>query len=94
MREYETVLIIDPNFKTENVEETITKFTDLLKENKGRLGKIDKWGRRKLAYPISGHSDGFYVVIGFKGGDKTLKEIDRALKLTDEVIRFRIIRRD
>ena len=94
MRDYETVVIMDPNFKTEAIEQTISKFTDLLTANKGKVGKIDKWGRRKLAYPISGHTDGFYIIISFKGGDKTLKELDRTLKLTDEVIRYRTIRRD
>ncbi|MFQ5574798.1 MAG: 30S ribosomal protein S6 [Terriglobia bacterium] len=92
MRDYETVVIVKPTLETEAVDSAVSKVADLVKANKGRITKIDKWGRKKLAYAIEGHTDGFYAIITFKGGEATLAELDRAGKLMDEVIRLRTVR--
>jgi len=89
---YEVMCVINADLDKETTEKTIEKVEDLIKKNKGKVEKVDKWGRRKLAYPIDGHKDGFYAVITFKGNNKTVAELDRVLKLTGEIIRFMIVR--
>jgi len=92
MRSYEVMCIIDTDLDKETTEKTVEKVENLIKKNKGKIEKTDKWGRRKLAYPIDKRKDGFYTVVGFKGDNKTIAELDRVLKLTGEIIRFMIIR--
>jgi small subunit ribosomal protein S6 len=83
--------ILNADLDKEATEKTIEKVEDLIKKNKGKVEKVDKWGRRKLAYPIDGHKDGFYTLITFRGDYKTVAELDRVLKLTGEIIRFMIV---
>ncbi len=92
MRGYEVMCILDADLDKETTEKVIEKVENLIKKNGGKVEKVDKWGRRKLAYLIDGHKDGFYTVIVFKGENKTVAELDRVLKLTGEIIRFMIVR--
>jgi len=94
MHFYEAMLIIDPNLDSESVEKVIDKFENLIKKHKGVVEKVDKWGRRKLAYPIKGRSDGVYAVFYFKVDTALIRELDRILRISDEVLRFQIVRRE
>ena len=93
MRNYEVMCILDADLDKEATDKTIEKVEDLIKKNKGKVDKVDRWGRRKLAYLINKHKDGFYVVINFKGENKTIDELNRVLKLTGEILRFMIVRK-
>ncbi len=92
MRDYEVMCIVDADLDKEASEKAIEKVQDLIKKNKGKVENVDIWGRRKLAYLIDRHKDGFYVVISFKGENQTIEELDRVLKLTGDIIRFMIVR--
>jgi small subunit ribosomal protein S6 len=92
MRTYEVMFILDADLDKEANEKAIEKVQELIKKNDGKVENVDRWGRRKLAYLIDKHKDGFYVVITFKGESKTINELDRVLKLTGEIIRFMIVR--
>ena len=92
MRGYEVMFILDADLDKETTEKTIEKVESLIKKNKGKIEKVDKWGRRKLTYLIDWHKDGFYTLIVFKGNNKTVAELNRVLKLTSEIIRFIIVR--
>jgi small subunit ribosomal protein S6 len=94
MHPYETLFVIDPTLDDEAVESTIAKFEDLIKKHKGTVDKTDRWGKKRLAYEIRGHNDGFYVVIDFTADADTVTELDRVLHITDPVIRSMIIRAD
>ncbi len=94
MRNYETMLIVDPDLEIEVIGKAISKFEDLIKKHKGEIEKTDKWGRRKMAYPIEGRSDGYYAIIYFKANTPLIRELDRVLNISDEVLRFIILRRD
>lgn len=93
MRNYEVMCILNADLDKETNEKAIEKVEDLIKKNKGTVDKVDRWGRRKLAYQIDDHKDGFYVVIYFKGENKTIAELDRVLKLTGDIVRFMIVRK-
>ncbi|MDD2401940.1 MAG: 30S ribosomal protein S6 [Clostridia bacterium] len=94
MRDYEMVVIVKTNLEEEATNAVIEKITNLINNNGGELAKIDKWGKRRLAYEINDLAEGIYYLVNFKGIPETVKEIDRVLKITDEVIRFMIIRKD
>lgn len=94
MRSYETMLIIDPDLENEIIEKTVSKFENLIKKHKGEIEKTEKWGKRKMAYPIAGRPDGYYAIIYFKANTDFVSELDRVLRISDEVLRFMILRRD
>lgn len=94
MRDYETMLIVDPMLEEDATEAVIGRFSDVIEKNGGKVEKIDRWGKRKLAYPINGHAEGYYAIITFKGENKTVDELDRVFKIADEIVRHMIVRRE
>lgn len=94
MRGYELVVIIRPDLDDEATEAVIEKVRSMIENNGGEVGKIDKWGKRRLAYEIKDLRDGFYVVIKFKGEVAVSAELDRVLKITDPVLRHMIVREE
>jgi small subunit ribosomal protein S6 len=94
MRDYEVMLIIRPDLDEEKTEATITKFTGLLETQGATEVKLDKWGKRRLAYEIDDQREGFYAVINFKSGSPAVHELERVLKITDEVLRHLVVRQE
>jgi len=94
LRNYELVFIASPDLDDEGVETTINKYTDVIDNQGGELVKIDKMGKRRLAYEIKDFKEGFYVVVYLKGGSDVINELDRVLKIDDNIIRHIIIRHD
>lgn len=92
MRDYEVMLLISPGLEKEAVEKVTAKTTDLIKKNKGEVKKVNPWGKRSLAYPVAAQSDAHYVMVDFKGENKTVSELNRVLHITDEVLKFMIVR--
>lgn len=90
MKKYELIYIL----RTDTDDETKQKIQDKLKgiiETNGDVEAVDVWGNRKLAYQIQKLSDGYYVLVKFNAGSEVPKEIDRNLKIMDQVIRHMII---
>ncbi len=94
MNPYETMFIIDPTLEEDAVESTIARFEDLIKKHKGKITNLERWGKRRLAYEIRGHEEGFYVLIDFTADADTVAELNRVLHITDAVIRSMIVRAD
>lgn len=93
MNHYEVMFIIDSILEDEKKESTIETVKGII-EADGEVGKIDVWGMRKLAYPIQKKNDGYYVVIEFTAKPELPKELDRRLRISDNVIRHIIINKD
>ena len=93
MREYEIMAILDPEAEEQTVAGVVDRITQILSDREGEVSNVDRWGRRKLAYEINRKSEGNYVLVVFKSEPEALAELDRALNLADEVIRFKIIRK-
>ncbi len=74
-------------------EVLVKKFDDLLAANGATVEKTDRWGKKRLAYEIKDFVDGIYVLVTFQGDGKTVKELDRVMKITDEILRHMIIRK-
>ncbi|HEY3375224.1 MAG TPA: 30S ribosomal protein S6 [Candidatus Aquicultor sp.] len=92
MRNYECMIILEPTLEAEAIDALITRFSDLVNNNGGKLENINKWGRRRLAYQIGQNNEGYYTIMTFQGENQTIDELDRVLKITDGVIRHMIVR--
>ena len=86
MTNYEVLFIIDPALEDEKKEATVEAVKEIISAE-GEVGNVDVWGMRKLAYPIQKKSEGYYVVIEFKAEPTLPKELDRRLKISDNVMR-------
>ena len=93
MTNYEVLFIIDPALEDEKKEATIEAVKEIIAAD-GEVGNVDVWGMRKLAYPIKKKSEGYYVVIEFKGQPTLPKELDRRLKISDNIMRHLIDNKD
>lgn len=94
VRPYELMLVLKPDLEEEPLAVLITKFQEIITAQGGEVVKTDQWGKRKLAYDIGGHSEGFYVVIDFQSETGAAAELERVLKITDEVLRHLLVRTD
>lgn len=91
-RPYEVVLIIDSGLDEEIIKATVDKATDLIKNQGGLVGRIDKWGRRRFSYELKNKWEGYYAVVELDAEPAVVAELDRVLSITDEVLRHKIMR--
>ena len=91
MREYEVMLILPPDADESVVATTVDRIRRTIADAGGEVGNIDRWGRRRFAYEIDKQTEGYYVVVAFKADPAVLAELDRALSLADEVVRFKVV---
>ncbi len=93
MTKYEMLYILDTSLTDEVKESIITKFEDLVKNNGGVVEKTERWGVKKLQYPINYKSEGFYVLMTFEAQPTLVQEIKRIAGIVDGVIRRLITKR-
>lgn len=89
MRKYEVMYIIRPDIEQEAVQATVEKFQGII-QNGGEITKHDVMGKRRLAYEINKIRDGVYVLVNFTATPEVVAELERILKISDEVIRYLI----
>jgi small subunit ribosomal protein S6 len=94
MRVYEIVFVVAPTAEEGEVESLITQFSDILSNQGGKVAKIDRMGKRKLAYPIQKFAEGYYVVLTLEGSGSEIAEVERRMRVTDSVIRYLTVRID
>jgi len=94
MRQYELMVIIDPETDERTVGTTMDKFLSVVKKDGGTVDNVDIWGRRRLAYDIKKKSEGIYAVVDFTAEPATAKELDRQLGLNEVVLRTKVLRAD
>ncbi len=88
VRNYETVFIVTPVLNESQVQETVEKFTQVLKENSAALLSTEAWGLRKLAYPIQKKSTGYYFCLSYTGEGNIVDVLELAFRRDERVIRF------
>ena len=93
MINYEVMFILDPALEDDKKEATVETVKEIISSD-GEVGNVDVWGMRKLAYPIQKKTEGYYVVIEFKAAPTLPKELDRRMKISDNVIRHLIINKE
>jgi small subunit ribosomal protein S6 len=86
--------ILRPELDEAAVAAAIAKVSELVTSNGGEVTKAEPWGRRRLAYPIKQCRDGQYVLMQFKLGPAVVTEVERTLRISEDVIRYLVIRLD
>lgn len=93
-RDYEIGFVLNPDVNEEQTRAILERIEQIVTRYGGQVMKVNQWGRRRLAYPIQHHRDGFYVFIDTILTPETVDEVDRTLKVSEEVIRHLIKKRD
>ena len=87
MRKYEMLYILSTELTDEARDAIIAKFEDVVKSNGGAVEKVDKWGVKKLAYPINYKTEGYYVLMSFESDVTLITELKRVAHITDGILR-------
>ena len=93
-RQYELIYIVASDATDQQITDLHTQVGEIVGRFSGKLDKTDNWGRRKLAYEIGPHKEGTYVLDVITGSGEMMKEIDRRLRVSDQVIRHLTVRVD
>jgi small subunit ribosomal protein S6 len=92
MQQYETLFVLHPDLPEAQIRETIDRAKRLLEGMGGQVGQVHEWGLRDLAYPIQKLRRGYYIVIEYGAGGDAVRELERTLKIADEVLRYVSVR--
>ena len=91
MREYEAMLILPPQSDESVVSAALERISKAAEGSGGQVTKVDRWGRRRLAYEIDHQSEAYYVIAEFRADPSTQVEMERTLSVADEVMRFKVL---
>ena len=87
------MFIINPELGEEDTQSVITKFKDMISAA-GEVDNLIEWGKRRLAYLIQDFAEGYYVIIDFASGSDFPMELDRVMKINDNIIRHMITKKE
>lgn len=88
MKRYETLFIVQSELSSDDITATIDRYSKIITDMKGTVLKVERWGKRKLAYLIRKQSRGFYILIDFAGRREIVAEVERILKFDDKVLKY------
>jgi small subunit ribosomal protein S6 len=94
MRIYEELFIVKPDAPDEEADHFVEQLRTQLTASGGTLDKVEKWGKRRLAYKVDKYHEGAYVLLQFSAGPEAVKELERRLRVSDLVIKFLTVRID
>jgi small subunit ribosomal protein S6 len=94
MRTYELMMITRGSLDENAVASTVERFTGLIAQQGGNVQRVDHWGKRQFAYEIEHMTEGYYTVIDLEISADGLRELERQLRLADEVVRHKVVRPD
>lgn len=96
MRIYETILILRPEAPDEEIDATIEHVTSTITEGQGTIDKVERWGKRRLAYRVNRYKEGHYILVQYsvESNAGLSKELERRLKVIDTVIKYLTVRID
>ena len=92
MRHYELMVILDPELEERTIAPSLDRFLTVVTNSGGTVGKVDIWGRRRLAYEIRKQIEGIYAVIDINAEPAAVAELDRQLNLNESVLRTKLMR--
>ena len=92
MRQYELMVILDPETEERSVGTTMERYLAVIKKDGGTVDNVDIWGRRRLAYDIKKKSEGIDTVVNFTAEPATAQELDRQLNLNESIMRTKLLR--
>jgi small subunit ribosomal protein S6 len=88
------MLILPPEAEESVVSGVLDRIGGIVSQGGGEVGNVDRWGRRRLAYEIDRHNEGYYVVVEFRADPAVIAPLERALHLADDVVRFKVVVRN
>ncbi|GBD13333.1 30S ribosomal protein S6 [bacterium HR24] len=94
MRNYELVMVISPDLSEDEVSSSVERVQRFVSERGGEVLKVDRWGRRRLAYPIRRFTEGHYVIAQLRLDASAVRELDRNLEVAESVLRHLVVRTD
>ena len=94
MQRYEVIAIVLANLNDEDITALIERSQTIITDRKGVIAKIDKWGKRHLAYEIKKQKDGYYFLIDFAGDGPIVAEIERNYKIDDRILKFITVKKE
>lgn len=94
MRIYEELYILKPDVTEEEADASVELIRGIITTAGGTVDKVEKWGLRRLAYRVAKVGEGFYILIQFTTGPETVKEIERRLRVSDQVLKYITVRID
>jgi small subunit ribosomal protein S6 len=94
MHKYELMVLLDPTVEERTVAPSLDKFLNVIRNGEGTVDKVDIWGRRRLAYEIAKKTEAIYAVINLTAKSADVVELDRQLKLSEAVLRTKVLRAD
>ena len=94
MQRYEVVAIVLADLIEDEISALIERSQTIITDRKGVIAKVDKWGKRHLAYEIKKQRDGYYFLIDFAGNGSIVNEIERNYKIDDRVIKFMTVKKE
>ena len=90
--QYELMVILTPEIDERTVAPSLDKFLKVITNDGGTIDKVDIWGKRRLAYEIQKKNEGIYAVVNFTATSAATQELDRQLKLSEAVMRTKVLR--
>ncbi|MDI9569749.1 MAG: 30S ribosomal protein S6 [Pseudomonadota bacterium] len=93
-RRYETIFITPADIPDEELQAAIERYAAIITGRKGLLIKVEKWGKRKLAYEIKKQFRGFYVLLDFAGQTDIVSELERNFKIDDKILKYMTVKKD
>ena len=94
MRDYELTLVVDPDLTSEKQKKLVTKIKKIITDLKGKVDKTDEWGRKNLAYPIKKKTAGYYFLLAIKLPVEAPIEIEKKLRLEEEIVRYLLVKKE
>lgn len=94
MNRYETLFVANPNLTEEQLKALVDKVKGVIEGGNGVVDNVDEWGKRRLAYEINHINEGYYFLINFTSAPELPKELDRILRISDDVIRHLVVKLD
>ena len=93
MNKYESVIIINPSLESEAIKALIEKISNLINNN-GKISSVEEVGKKRLAYEIKKNKEGYYIIIKFEANPEFIAELERVYRITDEVIKFIVVKEE
>lgn len=94
VRQYEMMVIFDPTLDERTIAPSLDTLLNVVREEGGKVDKVDVWGKRRLAYEIKKNSEGIYAVVDVNCEPAAVQELDRLLTLNESVLRTKVLRAD
>ena len=93
MKNYEMVVVFKPNLEEDDRSKALERIYEAINSN-GKVGQVDDWGQRKLAYEINYIKEGHYYIVNFEAEPAVVKEVERRSQIQDSIIRYMVISKE